>query len=70
MDKVDLTTTAWFKSSYSNGSQACVEVGAGLADSVPVRDTKDRQGPALVFRGESWQAFVTGIQAGDFGGNT
>lgn len=63
MSRIDLTTTVWFKSSHSNGQQACVEVGVGPAGVVPVRDSKDPHGPALVFQVAAWQAFVTGIPA-------
>jgi hypothetical protein len=63
MDRVDLTTTMWFKSSHSNGQQACVEAGAGPTGVVPVRDSKDPHGPALVFQASAWRAFVTGIRA-------
>ncbi|WKX68881.1 DUF397 domain-containing protein [Streptomyces sp. XD-27] len=61
----------WFKSSYSNPGNGgdCVEVAANLVASrgvVPVRDSKDPHGPALVFPAETWSAFVAGVKAGDF----
>ncbi|MGV9270834.1 DUF397 domain-containing protein, partial [Kitasatospora sp. NPDC003701] len=31
------------------------------------RDSKDPQGPALVFPAEAWQAFIAGVQSGEFG---
>ncbi|WP_369213662.1 DUF397 domain-containing protein [Streptomyces flavofungini] len=53
----------WRKSSYSNGEGGnCVEVADGVPGVVPVRDSKDPQGPALIFGGTAWQAFVTGVQ--------
>ncbi|GAA4665078.1 DUF397 domain-containing protein [Streptomyces youssoufiensis] len=57
----------WQKSSYSgdNGGE-CVEVATGLPDVVPVRDSKDPDGPALAFTTSAWAAFVAGIKAGDF----
>ncbi|MBB4921538.1 DUF397 domain-containing protein [Kitasatospora kifunensis] len=57
----------WRKSSFS-GSEGgnCVEVADGITDAVPVRDSKDPHGPALVFRADAWRAFVTGLRAGDF----
>lgn len=43
------TLTGWFKSSYSGGSQGeCLEVARGYA-TVPVRDSKVVDGPALMF---------------------
>ncbi|MEU3567539.1 DUF397 domain-containing protein [Kitasatospora sp. NPDC036755] len=37
-----------------------------LPGAVPVRDSKDPQGPALVFPAVSWQAFVAAVRTGDF----
>ncbi|WP_344339960.1 DUF397 domain-containing protein [Kitasatospora putterlickiae] len=48
----------WFKSSYSGGEGGdCVEV-AETADSVLVRDSKDKSGPQLTFSPAAWQSFV------------
>ncbi|WP_405583314.1 DUF397 domain-containing protein [Streptomyces sp. NBC_01190] len=57
----------WFTSSYSENGGACVEVAANLVESrgvVPVRDSKDPEGPALVFAASSWSAFVTDVKSG------
>ncbi|MEU8220680.1 DUF397 domain-containing protein [Micromonospora taraxaci] len=48
----------WRTSTRSGGEGNCVEV-AGFADSVGVRDSKDRQGPVLTFTPSAWTAFVT-----------
>jgi hypothetical protein len=56
----------WQKSSYStsNGGN-CVEVaGTGLA--VAVRDSKDPEGPALLFTPDDWRTFAAGLKAGEF----
>ncbi|KJY35230.1 MULTISPECIES: DUF397 domain-containing protein [Streptomycetaceae] len=58
---------SWFKSSYSNNGGECVEVSASFPGAVPVRDSKDPEGPALVFPADAWSAFVAGVQAGEFG---
>ncbi|ELP62217.1 putative toxin-antitoxin system, toxin component [Streptomyces turgidiscabies Car8] len=43
----------WYKSSYSGGDGAdCLEVADGHPTLVPVRDSKNRRGPKLVFRAE------------------
>ncbi|WP_431041411.1 DUF397 domain-containing protein [Streptomyces sp. P1-3] len=57
---------AWRKSSYSTNGGNCLEVGEGVAHVVPVRDSKDPDGPALVFKASAWSAFVAGVKAGDF----
>ncbi|MFI1017576.1 DUF397 domain-containing protein [Streptomyces sp. NPDC020965] len=51
--------SAWFKSSYSNDSGGvCVEV-ATLTTHVGIRDSKDKQGPALVVPATTWTNFIT-----------
>ncbi|MGC4747069.1 DUF397 domain-containing protein [Micromonospora sp. DT201] len=53
----------WRKSSRSGGEGNCVEV-AGFVDAVGVRDSKDRQGPELIFTPSVWAAFVGATRAG------
>lgn len=60
------TLTGWHKSSYSGGDQGeCLEVARGHAD-IPVRDSKDPHGPALVFEPSAWSAFVSAVKRGTF----
>lgn len=63
----NLGAAAWRKSTYSSseGGQ-CIEVADGVPGVLPVRDSKDPHGPALLFPATSWSAFVTGVRAGDF----
>jgi hypothetical protein len=62
-----LINAQWRKSSYSGASAGdCVEVADGLVDVVPVRDSKDPQGPALVFPAAAWAAFLAEVKAGHF----
>ncbi|MER8185532.1 Scr1 family TA system antitoxin-like transcriptional regulator [Kitasatospora sp. NPDC094015] len=68
---VDPTNVAWRKSTYSgdNGG-ACVEWApdvAAAADVVPVRDSKDPQGPALLLSPGAWAAFTAAAASGAFG---
>jgi len=63
---VDLTNARWFKSSRSSGNtDNCVEV-AFVDGSVAVRDSKDRQGPALRYTSAEWEAFLAGVKSGEF----
>ncbi|MFE7352672.1 DUF397 domain-containing protein [Streptomyces sp. NPDC057543] len=56
------TLTGWFKSSYSGGGQGdCLEVAAGYV-TVPVRDSKTPDGPALVFSADGWSSFVSAVK--------
>jgi Domain of unknown function (DUF397) len=58
----------WRKSSYSgNNGGNCVEVASNLPGVVAVRDSKDREGPVLLFTPDEWRAFVDGIRHGEFG---
>jgi hypothetical protein len=66
-NQLDLTGAPWFKSSYSNNGGACIEAAPGFVPgSVPVRDSKDPQGPALVFGVDAFAAFVQAVKAGEF----
>ncbi|MFE3113825.1 DUF397 domain-containing protein [Kitasatospora indigofera] len=56
---------AWRKSRFSGDQGNCVEVADGFPEIVPVRDSKDPEGPALLFPAAAWSAFVAGIKAGE-----
>jgi hypothetical protein len=64
----DLSAAAWRKSSYSGGSDpdSCIEVADGYPGVVPVRDSKDPQGPALTFTADAWTSFVGAVRADEF----
>ncbi|MFE7581256.1 DUF397 domain-containing protein [Streptomyces gardneri] len=62
MRQYDLNNAHWFKSSYSNGEGGeCVEVSYDFDGVVPVRDSKNPTGPALLVPAAAWSAFVAGI---------
>jgi len=58
---------SWRKSSYSE-SGSCVEVAWLPNRDLAVRDSKDREGPALVFTPAEWRAFLAGVRDGEFDG--
>ncbi|MGQ4446975.1 DUF397 domain-containing protein [Streptomyces griseus] len=61
VSRPDLTAAAWRSSSYSNQEGGdCVQVADGFPGLVPVRDSKNPTGPALVLTTAAWTAFVTG----------
>ena len=63
----DVTHAVWRKSSYSSGNGgACVEVARNLPGVVAVRDSKNPEGPALVFTPQEWRAFLDGVRADEF----
>ncbi|MFF4949974.1 DUF397 domain-containing protein [Streptomyces chattanoogensis] len=67
---VDLSTAEWAKSSYSdaNGGE-CLEFTRDLTEAhglIPIRDSKNPDGPALVFPAAHWSSFVTAVKNGSF----
>ena len=57
----DLSRAQWRKSSYSGNSGNCVEV-ADLDGTVAVRDSKDQEGPVLLFAADTWARFIAEIK--------
>ncbi|MET8453812.1 DUF397 domain-containing protein [Streptomyces sp. NPDC005209] len=55
----DASDLAWFKSSYSSGSEgdSCLEL-ATTPGTVHVRDSKHAAGPRLTLSPRAWAAFV------------
>ncbi|NYT93907.1 DUF397 domain-containing protein [Salinispora sp. H7-4] len=53
----ELTRAHWRTSSHSGDEGACVEI-ATLPQVVGVRDSKDRNGPALLFTPAAWTTFT------------
>ncbi|MFD5396823.1 DUF397 domain-containing protein [Streptomyces sp. NPDC127097] len=60
---VDLSKAHWVKSSRSNGDGGyCVEVADDFPGIIPVRDSKDPHGPAIIFPAAAWSSFVTAVK--------
>ncbi|MFF3260862.1 DUF397 domain-containing protein [Streptomyces sp. NPDC002932] len=59
----ELSTAHWRSSSYSNSNGGeCVEITDDFPGIVPVRDSKNPTGPALVVQTEAWGAFVSSLK--------
>ncbi|MBL1094171.1 MULTISPECIES: DUF397 domain-containing protein [Streptomyces] len=58
----------WRKSSHSNGDGGhCLEVADNATGGlVPVRDSKNPAGPALVIPAAAWSAFVSAVKSAAF----
>ncbi|MFI8418821.1 DUF397 domain-containing protein [Streptomyces sp. NPDC085479] len=55
----------WFKSSYSNGGDNCVEVAHNLVPTlglVPLRDSKVPAGPSLAVSAAAFAAFIEAVK--------
>ena len=62
-----LAGLAWQKSRRSNPSGNCVELAVVPAgDAVAVRNSRDPDGPALVYTRAEIAAFLGGVLDGDF----
>lgn len=63
----DKPTVMWRKSSYSDGSGNCVEIGYFSDGTIGIRDTKARgHGPVLTFLPGEWAAFRAAVADGGF----
>jgi hypothetical protein len=60
----DFSVAEWRKSSRSHDN-GCVEV-AFVEDQVALRDSKNPNGPVLVFTAREWAAFLSGVRDGEF----
>ncbi|MDT9690712.1 DUF397 domain-containing protein [Streptomyces sp. P9(2023)] len=59
----DFVGAAWRKSTYSDGDGGnCVEVLDNVPGVVPVRDSKNPAGPALIVAAPAWATFVAGVK--------
>ncbi|MFI8459860.1 DUF397 domain-containing protein [Kitasatospora sp. NPDC085464] len=65
MTALELNAAHWVKSSFSQQGGNCVEVAPDFPGVVPVRDSKDPEGPALVFTADAWRSFVAAVAAGE-----
>ncbi|MEV1049118.1 DUF397 domain-containing protein [Streptomyces sp. NPDC049916] len=62
------TTQQWVKSSYSDNGGTCVEwapATASTTGTVPVRDSKNPDGPVLTLPATAFSAFIAGITSGE-----
>lgn len=57
----------WRKSRHSNPDGSCVELSLlSRAHGVAMRNSRDPQGPALIFTSAEITAFMLGVKGGEF----
>lgn len=67
MCAADLTGVTWIKSRRSGPTGGnCVEVAFLAGGGVAMRNSRHQAGPALVFTGAEWAAFIGGALDGEF----
>lgn len=63
MNKPELSAATWIKSTYSDANGGnCIEIAPGFPETVPVRDSKNPDGPVLVVTRSAWSAFVDSVR--------
>jgi Domain of unknown function (DUF397) len=55
----------WVKAQHSGSNGQCVEI-ASAAGRIAIRDSKDPNGPILVYTPGEFKAFLHGAQNGEF----
>jgi Domain of unknown function (DUF397) len=55
----------WRKAQLSTNNGSCIEV-ASAVDKIALRDSKDPDGPMLVYMPAEWTAFLDGAKKGEF----
>jgi Domain of unknown function (DUF397) len=67
MPTTALPALTWQKSGRSNPSGNCVELAAlPTGEHIAVRNSRDPDGPALIYTIEEVAAFIAGARDGDF----
>ena len=66
MPAADLRGVRWRKSGRSSAQGNCIETARLPGNEVAVRNSRDPQGPALIFTRAELHAFLEGVKDGDF----
>lgn len=67
MSSPERESLAWLKARSSTANGQCVEV-ASAAGGIAVRDSKDPDGPILIYTTSEFRAFLDGARNGEFDG--
>jgi hypothetical protein len=66
MPATELSGAMWRKSSISNSQGACVELAKVGADEFAVRNSRNPDGPALIYTRAEIAALIEGVKLGEF----
>ncbi|MBD0740019.1 DUF397 domain-containing protein [Streptomyces sp. CBMA29] len=62
-----ISGVSWRRSSHSTAANNCVETARLVSGLLAVRDSKDQEGPALLFPPGAWSHFVGALRRDDLG---
>jgi Domain of unknown function (DUF397) len=65
LSQAERAALAWLKAQSSSHNGQCVEVAAA-AGKIAIRDSKDPDGPILVYTPTEFKAFLNGARNGEF----
>jgi hypothetical protein len=66
MSETERAGLGWMKSRHSTANGACIEV-ASTTDKIAIRDSKDPDGPILIYSPAEFKSFLHEARNGDFG---
>ncbi|HTT53991.1 MAG TPA: DUF397 domain-containing protein [Streptosporangiaceae bacterium] len=66
MPATDLLDASWRKSSISNSQGTCVEVARLNGGEFAVRNSRNPEGPALIYTHAEIAALIKGVKLGEF----
>jgi len=65
LSEAERASLSWLKAQGSTVNGQCVEI-ASTADKIAIRDSKDPNGPILVYTSAEFKAFLDGARNGEF----
>lgn len=65
LSEAERTGLAWLKAQASSHNGQCVQI-ASTAGKIAIRDSKDPDGPILVYTPAEFKAFLDGARNGEF----
>jgi len=66
MSAAELDDARWRKSSVSNSQGACVEMARLAGGEFAVRNSRNPEGPALIYTQAEIAALIEGVKQGEF----
>ena len=67
LSEVERANLAWLKAQASTHNGQCIEI-ASAPGKIAIRDSKDPDGPILVYTSAEFNAFLDGARNGEFDG--